>query len=215
MTSDQFKPRTPEETYDPALQKARQDLARLAPHLVAARAGVVYRRLTDETGELDMPFWGQQFVVTFPDGTITRAGSEESPAIAEQILTLHYLITADGVPMASHWVAFRELPAGMGYAPAFQGRAEDRLKQAFGRDAGGFHRAAGALGGEPLSFSDASYLFRIFPRLWLAVVLHLADEEFDASASVLFDAAASHYLPTEDLAVIGGILAGRLIKAKR
>ena len=214
MTSDQFKPRTPEDTYARALQKAQQDLARRAPHLVAARASVVYRRLTDETGEFDVPFWGQQFVVAFPDGTVTRGGSGESPPIAEQILTLHYLVTADGVPMANHWVAFRELPGGMGYAPAFQGRANKRLQQAFGHDAEGFHRATRALGGESLSFGDASYLFRIFPKLWLAVVLYLADEEFGASVNVLFDGAASHYLPTEDVAVIGGMLAGRLIKAK-
>jgi hypothetical protein len=214
MTSAQLKPRTPEETYDLALKKACQDLARLAPHLIAARAGVVYRRLTDESGQFDVPFWGRQLVVTFPDGAVTEVGSEASPPIAEQILTLHYLTVADGAPMANQWVAFRELPGGMGYAPAFQGRADNRLKQTFGRDAAGFHRAARALGGESISFGDASYLFRIFPKLWLAVVLYLADEEFGASASVLFDGAASHYLPTEDLAVIGGMLAGRLIKAK-
>lgn len=214
MTIESLKPRTPEELYDLALQKARQDLARRASYLVAARAGVVYRRLTDETGEFDVPFWGQHLVVTFPDGTVTRAGSDESPPIAEQILVLHYLVTGDGVPLTNHWVAFRELPGGMGYAPAFQGRADNRLKQVFGHDADGFRRAARALGGESLSFGDASYLFRIFPKLWLAVVLYLADEEFGASASVLFDGAASHYLPTEDLAVLGGMLAGRLIKAK-
>ncbi|OQY21993.1 MAG: hypothetical protein B6I34_06595 [Anaerolineaceae bacterium 4572_32.1] len=210
----EFKPRTPEETYDAALQRARQDLARQAPHLVAARAGLVYRQLTDKSGEFAVPFWGQQFIVTFPDGIVTKAESGEPPSIAEQILTLHYLTTADGVPITNHWIAFRELPGGMGYAPAFQGRADNRLKQAFGSDAQGFHRAAKALNGESLSFGDASYLFRIFPKLWLAVVLYLADEEFSASARVLFDGAASHYLPTEDLAVIGGILAGRLIKAR-
>jgi hypothetical protein len=214
MTTDPFQPRTPEETYDPALQKARKDLAGRAPHLMAARAGIVYRRLTDETGEFDVPFWEQRFVVAFPDGIVLRAGSDESPPIAEQILTLHYLITADGVPVTSQWIAFRELPGGMGYAPAFEARADNRLKQTFGRDIERFHRAANALGGETLSFGDASYLFRIFPKLWLAVVLHLADEEFGASAAVLFDGAAPHYLPTEDLAVIGGILAGRLIKVK-
>lgn len=214
MTAETLKPRTPEETYGPALQKARQDLAQRAPHLVAARASVVYRRLTDESGEFDVPFWGQQLIVTFPEGKVTQTDRKESPPIAEQILILHYLLTADGVPMANHWLAFRELPGGMGYAPAFQGRADNRLKQTFGHDAEGFHRAAKALGGEPISFGDAAYLFRIFSKLWLAAVLYLADEEFGASASVLFDGAASHYLPTEDLAVIGGMLAGRLIKAR-
>lgn len=214
MSTESLKPRSPEETYETAQRKGQQDLAQREPHLMAARAGVVYRRLTDETGEFDVPFWGEKFVVSYPAGIVTRAGIDESPPIAEQILILHYLTTADGVPMASQWVAFRDLPGGLGYAPAFEGRANLRLKGAFGRDAEGFHRAARALGGEPLSFGDASYLFRIFPRFWLAVVLYLADEEFGASASVLFDGSADHYLPTEDLAVIGGMLAGRLIKAK-
>ncbi|MFZ5915847.1 MAG: DUF3786 domain-containing protein [Chloroflexota bacterium] len=214
MSTEPLKPRSPEETYDPAIQVARQELVRREPHLIAARAGVVYRRLTDQSGAFDVPFWGQEFVVSYPDGEVTYAGRADSPSIAEQILALHYLVTADGIEMANQWIAFRDLPGGMGYAPAFQGRADHRLKQVFGRDAEGFHRAARALGGELLSFGDASYLFRIFPRLWLAVVLYLADEEFGASANVLFDGAASHYLPTEDLAVIGGILAGRLIKAR-
>ena len=73
--------------------------------------------------------------------------------------------------------------------------------------------AAKALGGESLTYGDAAFLFPMFPRLRLAVVLYLADEEFSASANVLFDAAAGHYLPTEDLAVLGGMLAGQLIKA--
>jgi hypothetical protein len=214
MTVDQLKPRSPEETYDLAVQKARRDLPYREPHLVSARAGVVYRRLTDESGEFDVPFWGRQFVVSYPDGIVAVAGTGERPPIAEQILTLHYLLTADGAPMADNWVAFRELPGGMGYAPAFEGRASNRLKRAFGYDAEGFRKVAEALGGERLAFGDASYMFRIFPKLWLAVVLHLADEEFGASASVLFDGAAFHYLPTEDLAVIGGMLAGRLIKAQ-
>ncbi|MBM4467033.1 MAG: DUF3786 domain-containing protein, partial [Chloroflexi bacterium] len=80
-------------------------------------------------------------------------------------------------------------------------------------DLDGFVAAAEALGGERLTYGDASFLFPMFPRLRLAVVLYLADEEFPASANVLFDAAAGHYLPTEDLAVLGGMLTGRLIKS--
>ncbi|MEJ2208321.1 MAG: DUF3786 domain-containing protein [Anaerolineae bacterium] len=77
----------------------------------------------------------------------------------------------------------------------------------------GFQAAARAMGAESLSFGDASFLFRALPRLWMAVVLYVADDEFPASANVLFDASASHYLPTEDMAVLGGLLASRLIKA--
>jgi hypothetical protein len=65
-----------------------------------------------------------------------------------------------------------------------------------------------------LRFGDASFSFRPLPRLALACVLWLGDDEVPGSAKVLFDAAAGHYLPTEDLAGDGGMLAGRLLKAK-
>ncbi|MGC9335746.1 MAG: DUF3786 domain-containing protein, partial [Anaerolineae bacterium] len=135
--------------------------------------------------------------------------------VATRILLLHYLLTADGTPMASQWIAFRQLPGGLGYDAAFQGRANLRLAGAFGRDRLAFEEAAEALRGERLDFGDASFAFRILPRVWLAAILHLAAEEFPASANVLFDASVHHYLPTEDLAVVGGMLAGQLIKHAR
>jgi len=69
--------------------------------------------------------------------------------------------------------------------------------------------------GERLTFGDASYMFRLLPRLRMAVILHYGDDEFPPTVKVLFDAAAGHYLPTEDLSVLGGILASRLIKANQ
>ncbi len=41
------------------------------------------------------------------------------------------------------------------------------------------------------------------------------DDEEPGEARVLFDASASHYLPAEDLAGLGGQLAHRLIAAAR
>jgi glutathione S-transferase len=146
---------------------------------------------------------------------VLRQSDQKEADIATRILLLHYLLTADGTPLSDRWIAFRNLPGGLGYDGAFQRRANLRLANAFGANRKAFEKAARALSGEQLTFGDASFLFRVLPRVWLAVVLHLEDEEFPASANVLFDAAASHYLPTEDLAVLGGILAGRLIKAAR
>jgi hypothetical protein len=142
-----------------------------------------------------------------------NVGAGNLCAVRSESLLLHYLLTADGTPPADRWIAFRNLAGGLGYDAAFQGRANLRLARAFGTDRPAFEAAARALGGERLSFGDASFSFRLLPRVWLAVVLNLADDEFTANANVLFDGMASHYLPTEDLAVLGGMLAGRLIKA--
>jgi hypothetical protein len=126
---------------------------------------------------------------------------------------LHYLAHADGYPLAGRWVAFRELPDGLVYDGAFRARVEPPLKRAFCPRLDRFSRAAQALGGRPLAFGDAAFLFDAFPRLPMAVILYRGDDELPSTASVLYDGAAGHYLPTEDLAVLGGLLVGSLTKA--
>ncbi len=206
----QPKPRSPEETYGPALEKAQQEFPDLEPLEAAARAGVPF-----EEGTFRVPFFGSEYQVDWPEATVRRAADLMQADVATRILILHYLLTADGTPLADKWIAFRSLPGGLGYDAAFRGRANLRLERVFGSDRPAFEAAAQSLAGERLAFGDASFSFRVLPRVWLAVVLHLADDEFPANANVLFDGAASHYLPTEDLAVIGGMLAGLLIKAAR
>jgi hypothetical protein len=206
----QPKPRSPEETYGPALEKAQGQFPDLNPLETAARAGVAY-----DDGAFEVPFFRVRYLVHWPGSAIERAADQQEADVATRILLLHYLLTADGAPLADKWIAFRSLPGGLGYDAAFQGRANLRLAHAFGSNGSAFESAAQALGGERLAFGDASYSFRVLPRVWLAVVLYLADDEFSASANVLFDGAVSHYLPTEDLAVLGGMLAGRLIKMPR
>jgi hypothetical protein len=204
----QPKPRTPEETYGPALIKAQEAFSQVEPYETAARAAVSY-----ENGVFQVPFFRKLYDVHWPAATASRTSDGADVDIATQILLLHYLLTADGTPLAADWISFRNLPGGMGYDAAFQGRASLRLAGAFGTNLPAFEAAAQSAGGERLTFGDASFSFSTLPRVWLAVVLHVADEEFPASANVLFDASAGHYLPTEDLAVLGGMLAGKLVKS--
>jgi hypothetical protein len=206
------RPRTPEETYGPALEKAMTSFPSLDPVAVAARAAVTFEREAHDAGRFLVPFFGSVHEITWPSANVRRVADGEDADVATRILLLHYLLTADGTPMASKWITFRQLPGGLGYDAAFQGRANLRLARTFGQKLVAFENAAAALGGERLDFGDAAFSFRVLPRVWLAVILHLADEEFPANASVLFDASAHHYLPTEDLAVLGGMLAGQLIK---
>jgi len=63
----------------------------------------------------------------------------------------------------------------------------------------------------PLDLADASFRFQALPRLAVAVLLWSGDESFPDSTH-LFDAAAGHYLPTEELSGIGDWLAHRLAR---
>jgi hypothetical protein len=203
----------PEKTYGLALEKARHDLRGRDPMMAAALSGTTYEKLTASRGRFRLRFWEEEYVVDYPEASVREEKSGQEPSTFIQILILHYLINADGTPSADRWISFRELPGGLGFGPAFQQQASQPLARAFGHDTEGFIKAAEALGGERLTFGSASFLFRIFPRQWVAVVLDLADEEFPAWVNILFDGAASHYLPTEDWVVVGELLSSRLLQA--
>jgi len=191
-----------------AWEQALADWAAADPARRAAQAGC---GLSPEG--VTVPFFGQPHLVAHPGGSVTAAGAPVHVAVA--ILVLHYLLRADGTPPAGEWLAFRELPDGMFYATSFAPRAEAPLVQAFGADPSSgldaFRRAAVAAGGLPLDLADAAFAFQVLPRLALAVLVWAGDDELPAQASVVFDAAAGHYLPAEDLAGLGGLLARRLI----
>lgn len=161
------------------------------------------------------PFFGQAHAVTHPGGDVSADGAPAHVAVS--ILLLHYLLRADAVVPAGEWLAFRELPDGLFYAASFAQRAESPLAQAFGSEAGlaRFRAAAASAGGLPLQLADAAFAFQALPRLALAALVWVGDDEFPAQASVVFDATAGHYLPAEDLAGLGGLLAGRLISGAR
>jgi hypothetical protein len=200
-----------EDTYLIAFRQAQAALQKLDPFQVAYRAAceIVQER---DVASIAVRYFGEDYRVSHPRMVVLDSAGHE-PDITTRLIILHYLIHADGTPPADHWFAYRELPDGRIYDLAFQKRSSSRLAQVYGADARGFAAAAELLGGEKLTFGDASYSFRVLPRLLMAVILHLGDEEFGPAVNVVFDAAAGHYLPAEDLAILGGILASRLIKA--
>jgi hypothetical protein len=60
---------------------------------------------------------------------------------------------------------------------------------------------------------DAGFGFHVLPRVELAAVYWLGDEDFPSRASILFDANAPHYMVTDGLAILGSQLVGRILAA--
>ncbi len=196
-----------------ALALARQRLQGLDPQEAARRAGARYLARADGGSLIELDCLGRRLQVSYPDGEVLDVVQAAPARPGHSLLALHYLLCADGQPLADRWVAFRELPDGFLYAQAFCGRTEPHLAATFGHDPERLTRAARAIGGRPIAFGDAAFAFQALPRVRLAVVLHLGDDEFPPAISLLFDGAAGHYLATDDLAVLGGMLAGMLLRA--
>ncbi len=159
-----------------------------------------------------MPFLGRVFCLSFPSGEVAERGTGELPPPWLHLILLHYLLTTDGTPVADSWIAYRHLPGALLFEGRFQGMTVGPLVHAFGHDIEGFRRAGLALGGHHMSRTgDAGFRFMVLPQLPMATILYLGDEEMPASAAVLFDASAPHYLPTEDLSIVGGHLSRELV----
>lgn len=185
----------------------RAALREREPREVAFNAGVEF-----DAGVFRFKFYGEPYRVTLPDWEVIAETTNQVCKPYYAAIFLYYLHTADGTPPSGKWIAFRELPDGMFYHQAYQGYTGNRLVRAFGNRLDAFERAAHKLGGMKLALGDAAYAFDALPRVRVAAVYYAGDEDFPATANVLFDASASHYLPTDVLASVGRALVDRLVR---
>ena len=163
---------------------------------------------------LQLVYWREPARLLWPALAAAHPGDGKPYSTFDQAMLLYYLDCADGAPLAGRWIGFRELPNGGFYHQAYQGYSGNRLAQAFGTQPEAFDRAAHALGGKPVSdLGTSAFAFQPLPRIRLAAVLWPGDEDFSARSAVLFDAACSHYMTTDGLALLGGGLAGRLARS--
>ncbi len=198
--------------YRPALELAQRNLRSMVPDTLAQRAGV--ELLREGTGtEFRFKILGRVYRVPFPECLVYDAATGAEAGVSPTLVALHYLITGDGSPVRNEWVPFRTIPGGNVYDAAFRRRSIEPLLSRFAADPAGLRVAGAALEGVPGDMGDVSFTFQALPRLPMACVLWLGDDEQEAEASVLFDADAPGYLPTEDLAALGSMLAFGLIKA--
>ena len=179
------------------------------PRDLALRCAVEFN-----AGFFRIKFYGDLYLVSFPDLEVSVAATKKVCGLNRAAMFLYYLQTADGSSPKGKWAAFRDLPGGMFYHQAYQGYSGDRLAKAIDNRINVFERAAKNLGGMTLALGDAAFAFDALPRVRVAAIYNAGDEDFPATANVLFDESASHYLPTDALAGVGSALVDRLIGAE-
>jgi hypothetical protein len=190
------------------LERLREEIRLTQPGRLAANSGAT---LADR--QIQLSYWGQEVAISWPDLKAIHVSDGSACLVYDEGMLLYYLRQADGTPMAEHWIGYRELPGGSFYSQAFQGYSGDRLSKIYAEDPDMYVKAANRLDGVALTgLPGLAYSFLPLPRIHLAAILYPGDEEFAARASVLFDAAASHYMTTDGLALLGAGLVGRLIR---
>jgi hypothetical protein len=191
------------------VDELRVVVAASSPGNLAYRCGGTFRE-----NQIRLKYWGQEVSLAWPELQACYWPQSKPCSVFDLAMLLYYLRAADGSPMADRWIGYRELPGGAFYSQAFQGYSGDRLARALGDQPEMFAAAAKALDGILLDgLPGIAYAFLPLPCIRLAAILYPGDDEFAARASVLFDAAAGHYMTTDGLALLGAGLVGRLLKA--
>lgn len=146
---------------------------------------------------------------------VSSSGGREKPYLS--VLLLHYAAAAlKGIPApGGEWISFRELPGGEFYYPAFRKRALEPLLAECGEDpraslSGLCRRLPGIVREFPEG--DACILVEAFPGVPVKIIFWRADEEFPADAVMLFDRGTEKVFCSEDIAVMGGMLAVNLCR---
>lgn len=200
------------EAFAPQLDELRTALRGRDPAEIAARSGAIWDA---GAATLRLPLLGNECLLRWPE--LVACGPDQTTPLPSDMqgLLLYYLNLADGGPPAARWISFRELPDGWLYHLAFQGYTGDQLARALGESAAPFEKAATLLGGKRLDLADSAYAIPCLPRINVAVLCWLGDDEFEPRAQLLFGANAGAYLTTDGLAVLGSLLVRRLLSLIR
>lgn len=97
------------------------------------------------------------------------------------------------------WVAFEKLKGASVFGSAFKNGITDVIAKTFSGHRKELKEVLSDLGGIPLKYGDVSYEIQALPGIPIRIIFWEGDEEFSASANLLFDSSASEYLHVESI----------------
>lgn len=196
------------ENLELALDKALREFKLIDPAWAASRSGASY---SFERRSFSLGFFGEPYTVSYPLGEVRRPDKSAAGG-REALILLHYLVNAVGTPVQEEWVAYRDLPGARYHEPAFVADVERPLSLGLAGRLEEFRDWAAKAARFLELPGDVAAAWDVLPRVPLLVIFNERDEEFPASARVLYDVSAPDYLPTEDLEVIAELAVLRILE---
>lgn len=192
------------------LVEAKKEFASRSPAQMAELSGASYDH---EKKVFRLKYLNEIYTISYPEGEFLEGEQFAHLTAEEKALVLQYLSQATGQPLTGKWISFSELPNGMLHDTPFKVEAIRPLAEMFGGQPGKLLDAARSLGATELKIGDVGVEIPVFPHIAVAIILWLGDEEFPATANMVFDRVAPSYLSTAALYVLGANVTRRLCKA--
>jgi hypothetical protein len=204
-----LSPGSREQGFGISYKLAREQLSRISDIQEQCRkSGARYVR----PNEIVINYLNQPYRITLPNVEISLEGSNVEVLLKDKILILHYFTLAKGTPAAGRLIAYKQLPGGISYFPAFSQRAIAPFVKHFGKNPELLIKVAAKLGGRESNYGDVSVTVNAFEHVPITLVLWRGDEELAPNGNILFDANICDYLSTEDVTVLTETIIWKLVK---
>jgi hypothetical protein len=170
--------------------------------------------ITVEGDAVTVPYFGQPIRLT-TDGLADEKG--QRPDFSDCVVVCRYLIMAPPFePRQKEWVAYRDFPDAGPLTVFWRDTVEGQLAQTFSGQLNKLKAACDVLGRtlpETEIACDQCCCFTPLPKVPLLLVFNDSDEDFPATATLLFEKRADSYLDAESQAILGHALTRRLLAA--
>jgi hypothetical protein len=142
--------------------------------------------------------WGDAYAVYPHESRVDRLSHHMGPAHAYlDLFIVHYLLHAKAVDATNTWISEKDIPGG---ATFFRGPHEiptELIVRRYESDIKAFISACCRLQGSPLAMADAAFAFRAAPRIPVAVLYFIGDEDFPPESRLLFDSSITAHLAAD------------------
>lgn len=212
MSKTEPPPQTPKPALATRVDELRASLKQIPAIALAERTGSTYQASDPERGEFRLLLVDSPLRITYPEFQVCDAQNHELPSF-HHAMVMYYFDSPEAVAVTGKWISFADLPDGRVYDSAFQGNTGNLLVKTFGLDLESLRKACENLKGVALSgYGEAAYVIRALPRIPVLVNYWQGDEDFPSTCKLLFDETVSHYLPTEACAILGNMVARKVVK---
>lgn len=201
--------------YETARALALDILSSLDMERCCTNAGLSLEPVSPKIKRALIPYLGNTYTLCVHNKRIFFDDASDPLRTPDQVLLLHYLITATGVPVANELITFREVPSGSFYYAAFVKRAIFPLVKCFGQKPSLLDGVARVTGQVLPSPGDKALKIFALPCVPVVLSLWRGDDEFPPEANLYFDRSIVSYLPTEDIAYLAGAVVYKVIGIAR
>jgi len=191
-----------------AIGQARERLKGADLKRAALLGGIA---LADD-GSVELQILGRD-VRVLPDSLVVETNDGTAVHPVDELLALRYLAVERAVKPLGETISFRDLPGGQAYFEPAAKRTTRLLLDFIGNDLERLRKALGRYPFEETAIGDLGAVIHAIGRLDVTLVYRQGDDEFPATADLLYDRIIASVFHTDEVAALATRLCTGLLKA--